>query len=41
MIVDALDETRNNQQQASRLPGLSRQGLIDKIKRSAIGRAGQ
>jgi transcriptional regulator with GAF, ATPase, and Fis domain len=41
MIVDALERTRNNQQQASRLLGLSRQGLINKIKRYAITRAGQ
>lgn len=41
MIVDALEGTRNNQQQASRLLGLSRQGLINKIKRYAIAGAGQ
>ena len=41
MIVDALDETRNNQQQASRLLGVSCQGLIDKIKPYAITGAGQ
>jgi DNA-binding NtrC family response regulator len=41
MIVDALEETRNNQQQAWRLLGLSRQGLIDKLKRYSIRRAGQ
>jgi Nif-specific regulatory protein len=36
MIGDALRETRNNQQQAARLLGLSRQGLINKMKRYAI-----
>jgi DNA-binding NtrC family response regulator len=41
MIVDALDETRNNRQQDSRLLGLSRQRPIDKIKRYAITGAGQ
>jgi DNA-binding NtrC family response regulator len=41
MIVDALEGTRNNQQQASRVLGLSRQGLINKMKRYAIGGAGQ
>jgi DNA-binding NtrC family response regulator len=41
MIVDALEQTRNNRQQDSRLLGLSRQGLIDKIKRYAITAAGQ
>ena len=39
--MDALDETRNNRQQDSRLLGLSRQRPIDKIKRYAIARAGQ
>jgi DNA-binding NtrC family response regulator len=33
MIRQALAETRNNQQQAARLLGLSRQGLINKMKR--------
>jgi Nif-specific regulatory protein len=37
MIDDALRKTRNNQQQAARLLGLSRQGLINKMKRYAIG----
>jgi DNA-binding NtrC family response regulator len=41
MIVDALDETRNNRQQDSRLLGLSRQRPIDKIKRYAITGAGR
>jgi Nif-specific regulatory protein len=36
MITEALKETRNNQQQAARLLGLSRQGLINKMKRYAI-----
>ena len=36
MIQEALEETRNNQQQAARLLGLSRQGLINKMKRYAI-----
>jgi len=36
MIVEALQGTKNNQQQASRLLGLSRQGLINKMKRYAI-----
>jgi Nif-specific regulatory protein len=36
MIAEALQETRNNQQQAARLLGLSRQGLINKIKRYPI-----
>jgi Nif-specific regulatory protein len=36
MIADALQETRNNQQQAARLLGLSRQGLINKMKRYSI-----
>jgi len=35
MIQQALSETRNNQQQAARLLGLSRQGLINKMKRYA------
>jgi len=37
MIREALACTRNNQQQAARLLGLSRQGLINKMKRYAIG----
>jgi Nif-specific regulatory protein len=41
MIADALDSTRNNQQQAARMLGLSRQGLINKMKRYAIGGAAQ
>src|SRR5579872_5406954 len=36
MIQLALHETRNNQQQAARLLGLSRQGLINKMKRYSI-----
>jgi DNA-binding NtrC family response regulator len=36
MIADALESTRNNQQQAARLLGLSRQGLINKMKRYSI-----
>jgi Nif-specific regulatory protein len=36
MIADALKETRNNQQQAARVLGLSRQGLINKMKRYSI-----
>ena len=36
MIADALAETRQNQQQAARRLGLSRQGLINKMKRYAI-----
>ena len=36
LIQQALQETRNNQQQAARLLGLSRQGLINKMKRYAI-----
>jgi Nif-specific regulatory protein len=36
MIVEALQDTRNNQQQAAKLLGLSRQGLINKMKRYAI-----
>ena len=35
MIQEALAQTRNNQQQAARLLGLSRQGLINKMKRYA------
>jgi len=37
MIQEALQTTRNNQQQAARVLGLSRQGLINKMKRYAIG----
>jgi len=36
MIADALEGTRQNQQQAARLLGLSRQGLINKMKRYAL-----
>ena len=36
MIAGALQDTRNNQQQAARLLGLSRQGLINKMKRYSI-----
>jgi Nif-specific regulatory protein len=37
MIADALATTRNNQQQAARRLGLSRQGLINKMKRYNLG----
>jgi transcriptional regulator with GAF, ATPase, and Fis domain len=37
MIGEALTTTRNNQQQAARLLGLSRQGLINKMKRYGFG----
>jgi Nif-specific regulatory protein len=37
MIGDALATTRNNQQQAARVLGLSRQGLINKMKRYGLG----
>jgi len=37
MIAEALDHTRNNQQQAAKLLGLSRQGLINKMKRYGLG----
>jgi Nif-specific regulatory protein len=37
MIADALEATRNNQQQAARRLGLSRQGLINKLKRYGLG----
>ncbi len=37
MIVDALQTTRNNQLQAARQLGLSRQGLINKMKRYGLG----
>jgi DNA-binding NtrC family response regulator len=36
MIEDALQGTRNNQLQAARMLGLSRQGLINKMKRYEI-----
>jgi Nif-specific regulatory protein len=36
MISEALRCTRNNQQQAARMLGLSRQGLINKMKRYAL-----
>jgi Nif-specific regulatory protein len=36
MIEDALRGTRNNQQQAARQLGLSRQGLINKMKRYSL-----
>jgi Nif-specific regulatory protein len=36
MITETLSGTRNNQQQAARILGLSRQGLINKMKRYAI-----
>jgi DNA-binding NtrC family response regulator len=36
MIADALQGTRNNQQQAARQLGLSRQGLINKMKRYSL-----
>jgi len=37
LITEALLGTRNNQQQAARMLGLSRQGLINKMKRYMIG----
>jgi Nif-specific regulatory protein len=37
MIAEALESTRQNQQQAARLLGLSRQGLINKMKRYQLG----
>jgi DNA-binding NtrC family response regulator len=37
MIGDALRATGGNQQQAARVLGLSRQGLINKMKRYALG----
>ncbi|HJT87939.1 MAG TPA: sigma 54-interacting transcriptional regulator [Bryobacteraceae bacterium] len=40
MILEALKRTRQNQQQAARILGLSRQGLINKLKRYAINDAG-
>jgi Nif-specific regulatory protein len=36
MIAEALQNTRNNQLQAARILGLSRQGLINKMKRYGI-----
>jgi Nif-specific regulatory protein len=36
LITAALEKSRNNQQQAARLLGLSRQGLLNKIKRYKI-----
>ena len=36
MIVEALQSTRNNQQQAAKTLGLSRQGLINKMKRYSL-----
>ncbi|HUI57555.1 MAG TPA: sigma 54-interacting transcriptional regulator [Bryobacteraceae bacterium] len=36
LIQDALKETRNNQQQAAKILGLSRQGLINKMKRYSL-----
>jgi Nif-specific regulatory protein len=36
MIAEALQSTRNNQQQAARTLGLSRQGLINKMKRYSL-----
>jgi len=37
MISEALTATKNNQQQAARRLGLSRQGLINKMKRYGLG----
>ncbi len=37
MIGEALASTKNNQQQAARMLGLSRQGLINKMKRYELG----
>jgi DNA-binding NtrC family response regulator len=37
MIAEALQSTKNNQQQAARILGLSRQGLINKMKRYGFG----
>jgi DNA-binding NtrC family response regulator len=37
MIASALESTKQNQQQAARLLGLSRQGLINKMKRYSLG----
>ena len=36
LIAEALDASRNNQQQAARALGLSRQGLINKLKRYSL-----
>ena len=36
MIAEAMRATQGNQQQAARQLGLSRQGLINKMKRYAI-----
>ena len=36
MIGDALASTKNNQQQAAKILGLSRQGLINKLKRYSL-----
>jgi len=36
MIADALASTKNNQQQAAKILGLSRQGLINKLKRYSL-----
>lgn len=36
MILEALGNTRNNQQQTAKVLGISRQGLINKMKRYAI-----
>jgi Nif-specific regulatory protein len=36
MITEALSATKNNQQQAAKMLGLSRQGLINKLKRYAM-----
>jgi Nif-specific regulatory protein len=36
MLTEALASTRNNQQQAAKLLGLSRQGLINKMKRYGL-----
>ncbi len=41
MIQEALGATRNNQQQAARMLGLSRQGLINKLKRYSLADAGR
>jgi DNA-binding NtrC family response regulator len=37
LIGDALRSTRGNQQQAAKVLGLSRQGLINKMKRYSVG----
>ena len=36
MVLEALEATRHNQQQAAKLLGLSRQGLINKMKRYGV-----